>query len=753
MTNRISLIILCIVSITYANGLDIYGRSDLAWPEYKNVIQSNNQSQSTPIITTDTLDVQWDYLGKPWGAHASRIKKLTNGVFYLKTRHDSWYTSINNGNDWEKINSNIDISDFNNLVEGPDGELYAVSEGILYRSIDEGTNWDIITTDVSENLYVSDSGQFFSINDTTMMFSSDNGESWVAYPLPNQNAGYALPIKRDSSGRLYCVDDLDALYYSDNNGISWSFYDSLDIPQIFMPYSTNRIKRIEIPTDSLLILVNRGDYGFKYSLTDNTVRMIVIPGSRTNYLGYSDDLVMWATSEKTYMDLRFYLMKSTNMGESWINIDNMYFKGGLPSAHPVRFAENSYLGIMGRKGVKMSSDGGFNWANSEDGLDYNLVVSLAAIDGDHLFVGTVRDWFDGGLYQYTGGTNWARMMENTETHRVWDINYRKIGEDIVTYSQSNFIILRNLNLSPTWTNLNSLNYHPGSQYGSPTYYSAYLDRKGNMYTGINDWGIYHMRYNGSVWQLGNMGFPNDYVFFIDEDCHGNIVAKTWHEGNYYISEDGTSWNNWNSYLTTPNSFCSVDSSIIFACTDYGLYKSNNNGGSWSFIQQGEFLKLLHIEYINCLVAAVYEEGVFTSFDSGGTWTSVNDNPSFAAVRDIEIDLDWNLYICTERGGIYTTDYFRSLVQKALLPTETDVLTIYPNPTNKVLSIKVAIAEEQYITWSIYNLRGQVVSVYKDQLTPGEYDRSMVVSELPSGVYFLHIKSSNINKTVKFTVIK
>jgi photosystem II stability/assembly factor-like uncharacterized protein len=736
----------------YAQQPNIFGNPNITWPLQKS-INILNKGQNTQL-SNDSIQVQWNYIGKPWGASILNLQRMSNGVFYLRTEYDSWYISTDIGNTWQKLSTNIDISEFGKIYESSDGKLYIGSSEGLYRSEDGGNYWQQISNELVGDLIFSSNGYFISNLDSIVAVSQDGGITWQKYDMPGirDEYWYCVPLAIDRADNLYCIDAKDRLFISKDFGQNWTFQDSLPVPSYFLPEYVNRIKKIYIVSDSLMILTNRGDYCFRYYSYSRKLQRIWIPGARSYYLGHSTDNVMWGSAENTYMELKFYLMKSTDYGETWQKMkiwDDNAFSGSCP----VWFEEDAYICRCGRKGLRKSVDGGNTWIRCERGLDYNVIVSLAAINLEHIYIGTVKGFFYGGIYKYQGDSTWQNILENKETDRVWEINYRKLDDHIVIYSQSNDKIMRNIDFSSNWSHLSSLSWNPGENYPSPTYYSSYIDKKGNLYTGINDWGIYHMKYNGSRWILGNSGFPYDYVFFIDEDCLGNIVVKTWRSGEYYKSSNGTNWEKINIRLSKPNSFCAIDSSTIYGCTEYGLYKSNNNCHTLNRIRSGNFLKAIYIREINCLICAIYEEGLSITYDEGETWINVNANDYFKAIRDLEIDLDGNIYIATERGGVYFTDYFISEIDTVRIPSEMQINSLYPNPSNNYITVDFSIDKEQDLKIFVYDIKGRLLIQNTNYFLPGLYNQQINISQLPSGIYFLKILSREKQKVLKFTVIK
>ena len=115
------------------------------------------------------------------------------------------------------------------------------------------------------------------------------------------------------------------------------------------------------------------------------------------------------------------------------------------------------------------------------------------------------------------------------------------------------------------------------------------------------------------------------------------------------------------------------------------------------------------------------------------------------------------------------DVKRSLIQLPELvtyeiPTETELLHNYPNPFNPETWIPYRLAEDAFVTLTIYNLNGQVVrtldvghqiaAVYESRSKAVYWDgRNQVGESVASGVYFYHLSAGDYSATRKMLIIK
>ena len=122
-----------------------------------------------------------------------------------------------------------------------------------------------------------------------------------------------------------------------------------------------------------------------------------------------------------------------------------------------------------------------------------------------------------------------------------------------------------------------------------------------------------------------------------------------------------------------------------------------------------------------------------------------------------------------RYTVTTEDVRRSRVQLPALflqeiPTETELLRNYPNPFNPETWIPYRLAQDAFVTLTIYNGSGQVVrtldigyqaaSVYESRSKAAYWDgRNDLGESVASGVYFYTLTAGNFSATRKMLILK
>jgi len=89
-----------------------------------------------------------------------------------------------------------------------------------------------------------------------------------------------------------------------------------------------------------------------------------------------------------------------------------------------------------------------------------------------------------------------------------------------------------------------------------------------------------------------------------------------------------------------------------------------------------------------------------------------------------------------------------------IPETVELYQNYPNPFNPATNISFYLPEQRMATVSIYNVVGQRVGILlQDNLAAGEHTLVWDASDMPSGIYIIHLEIGNRVYTRKMTLIK
>jgi photosystem II stability/assembly factor-like uncharacterized protein len=204
-------------------------------------------------------------------------------------------------------------------------------------------------------------------------------------------------------------------------------------------------------------------------------------------------------------------------------------------------------------------------------------------------------------------------------------------------------------------------------------------------------------------------------------------------GNFISIDSGKSWVDISSFSHI-YAFASLDSKII-AATSSDIYTSTDNGINWQSsnvsVSGTGFLALAVSG--NIVAAAAYQD-IYLSLDRGSRWKNITDASLKADYFDALTIKDGKIFA----GAIYSGGWVRNLsdiLQIATAPTIDNELSISPNPTTGMLTIRNA--PENLTVVSILNVLGQKVLEVAAPQTPEFY---VDLSALPAGMYYARFSS-------------
>ncbi|MFN0201438.1 MAG: T9SS type A sorting domain-containing protein, partial [Bacteroidia bacterium] len=78
----------------------------------------------------------------------------------------------------------------------------------------------------------------------------------------------------------------------------------------------------------------------------------------------------------------------------------------------------------------------------------------------------------------------------------------------------------------------------------------------------------------------------------------------------------------------------------------------------------------------------------------------------------------------------------------------NILSVYPNPTEKMLNAKIQVTEAGEATLTLVNSLGQNIWTEKRNLEEGDTDIQLSLEALPAGIYILSFDKENVHQSVK-----
>lgn len=196
---------------------------------------------------------------------------------------------------------------------------------------------------------------------------------------------------------------------------------------------------------------------------------------------------------------------------------------------------------------------------------------------------------------------------------------------------------------------------------------------GVIWTGSNDGLVHVTRDGGSTWVNVTGNIPG----LVDGGTISNICPSRFRDGACYITVDGHQENNRNPYA----------------------YKTDDYGKSWTFIA-GDIPKGV-LSYAHCIIedpkkeGMLYlgtENGLFISWNDGGSWLSLRNNLPPAPVHWIVVQERFDdLVVATYGRGFWILDDITPLRQLNGDLPESDVFLFQPRPAYRFQKLETSMS--------------------------------------------------------------
>jgi hypothetical protein len=403
------------------------------------------------LFTSTDGGAHWAVTSKEIGIDKLVINPAVPTTFYAISSNGPVYYSLKSGKGWGLLSHKLPTSNINSIAVDPvtPANMYAGAYGGLYRSIDGGKAWQLVTAGLGPTGGTPDvAGLWIDPTRPAVLYaetglgletSTDFGKRWtVISSVPEPNNFLFLTLDPNKPTTLYGLDYPTSLYTSTDSGATWSKIGSLSGG--FQGYTRTLVvdptnsRNLYAGTDEGLFVSS--DQGSSWTqdnagMANTVVTALAVdaksPGTvyaATEYSGVfksTDSGVSWSLLYPNYAGLPFGLavdqktptnlylitesavcdcvLRSTDGGSTWTNVlEGIFTTIALSSKAPT----DLYVGQGA--GVEQSADGGTTWAAVNNGLNgVDLGAQLAAYGKDVM----LADPGLGGYLTRNAGTSWT----------------------------------------------------------------------------------------------------------------------------------------------------------------------------------------------------------------------------------------------------------------------------------------------------------------------------------------------------------
>lgn len=722
--------------------------------------KTTNGGETWTFCSTENLPVYEDSLanspslpcwwfGDYYPIEAIAIHPEDDNHLWISTLERGLFESTNGGNSWQKANETLPDTLAVNLIQinsqNPDDILLGTGKyftsgspqnGGLYRSLNGGNTWYFvdslphgdtysisdITRDPINNVHI-----FSSVSSAGepgiswgLMESYNNGTSWQELSA-NMYDFKSIAINSDNPQNLWGVVLTGYQDYwlmnSNNGGQNWNLYEGFENPYkwvtgLFTDADFNMyVKRRSVEPDFSFDILKSSDNGNSWTEVDKLIDK--------TYLGWDNfkNSVQseYSNPENIYFGNNYGVFHSQNGGLT-TQVKNANLMNSYILDLEINPKNNDIIYAAGSQGLWKSKDGGQHWENII--REFLRVVKCNPKHPDTI---------------YFGGRDLWRSHNGGQT-------YQKIAAPLHS-------TLVDITFNPKETNI--------------LFYKIDFDETSLAYKSLN---------YGNTWEL---------IFSCDvNDSYREIVIDPNHPDTLYIGkyrsiDGGDTWEDtFNKKILAVHP---LNSNILYATE--GSYQNVHNTLEVSYDWGTTFETLIEYnngpfpnENIYCfrfdkenpeyMFYSTRNTNVYYSLDAGETWQKLPGNYNRRVMDIIPYVNENKFYLATHGDGVWVYDTTTtSTIENNHIINDIKALHVSPNPFSTILTINFIIMNSQYVNLSVYNLNGALIrTLINEHKMKGEYKtiwngKDKNGKEVQTGLYIVRLNSGRNIYTRKVVFIE
>ncbi len=703
------------------NDSGIYKSTDSA----DNWIKKTNGITETNIVFREISVVNGDsntiYASGevPTGNQGNEFEKV-NGVIYK---------SIDGGENWNKIWSGSSLARW--LCIGANPVNLVSSTGIfdreasnttgvgILKSTDGGTTWNQSNTGITGSLFVGG--------------MSDAATPGLLYIATGNNAeeNLSTPIK-------------GGVFKSINGGTSWT--QVISSSDNILPGVTESVfNAVKIAPSNNDIVYAATAYAFYRSddagatWTGHRGGVVTSP-SPWGPAGIRAGVPIEITIDKTNPDILYTdnygggIFKSIDGAKTWQVLVTGYSGATIHTIATDPQNSTSFLSI-GRSGPFKSTNSGATY----DGLYYreadNAEWYSAVIHPTNSNILFITDEHEGVILKSTtGGTNWVTKYNYPNANSA-----DRHGAKEIVVSKSN----------------------PNTIYVGFAYQGFYGDPYNTTF--LKSSGVYKSTDAGETWaQSGTTGIVatnlNITALAVNTTDENSVYIGLRGDGLFHSTDGGVNWTNIGQGIPDQTILAIAladNNSIIYAGTkSKGVYKSTDNGSNWAQILSevnttigDEPTKLITGIVVNPtnknnIVVGDIHTGVYMSTDAGANWTNISQGLTNRAITSLAFSSDGKtLFTGTKGVGVFS--YNTSTLAIDNYQTVSDIKNVFPNPSSGKFTLDLQSNSLKSLDVEIFSILGKLVHKKTYRATNKKIEIN--IEDLSKGMYIVSYQLLNGQK--------
>lgn len=299
--------------------------------------------------------------------------------------------------------------------------------------------------------------------------------------------------------------------------------------------------------------------------------------------------------------------------------------------------------------------------------------------------------------------------------------------------------------------------------------SAFVEKSGKLYAATNGAGVFVLDLNNPVqWSSFSSNFPVD----ISGSVHAltlsgsTLVAGAGANGFIYLFREGaTGWTEAPIIPPIAPGLAALDfatsGSQLFAATTNRVYRSANDGQSWSFAGNG---LIVGTESVIAAAGQTLFVGInfslnrlhlYRSQDLGQTWQLAGEFIN-GYLYDLEVS-GANLY-AARIDGLWFAPLTTVAVEDRAHQSAPQTFVLeqnHPNPFNPQTTISFVLPKAGAVTLKVYDALGREAAtlVNRESRAAGAHRVTFEAKDLPSGLYFYRLEAAGFSAVKKMVLAR
>jgi len=679
------------------------------------------------IYKSDNGGLSWQNKGLAEGRYIARIAvdptdsdkvfAAVTGKLFGSGPDRGVYRTTNGGDNWERCFALTDSTAAIDLAMNPEDPdiLYVAmwerSRGLTYRRSGGPSSGIWRTTDGGDNWEHLTSG----------LPSGSNGRIGISLCASQPNILYT--VYADETGYY------SGTYKTTNGGDSWANAGTYSLDNVFSSYGWwfGNIRVDPSNANNVFIL------GLPMYRTTNGGSSWHEEGSNMHVDHHA---MAFAPSQpsKVYEGNDGGLYYSNNSGNDWTKVTNQPTSQFYAIAIDEQNPERLYGGTQDNGTWRTMTGAVDDWEHILGGDGFHCLVDPT--DNNIIFA----EYQNGGLSKSTnGGSSFYGTMEGVSYgDRInWSMPVIMDPQNPTIMYLGTHRVYKSTNQGDNWTAISSdlTRGNQGAGFGTITTLASAPSSPSNLLAGTDDGRVWKFSPIFGSWTDISASLPNRWVTRVAFDPnHSNIMYVTfsgmrWEENEGHVfksTNGGGTWTDISGDLPDAPVNCMIvdpeQENTLYVGTDVGCYFTTSNGADWMLLGAGlPNVPVLDMKYhlpTRTLVAGTHGRSMFSI--SLPVSTAVDEIPA--------------------AGGGFS-------------------LANHPNPFNPLTTVSFTLDKAGTVSVDILDIRGHLVNrLHQGDLAEGQHEmrwngNNRNGQAMPSGLYFVQIKSGGQSARHKMTLVR